>query len=542
MIRLEADLTEMQVASGTARFYNKSSTGLIKATTPFGCVVAGPETTFDLYVGDKSGEVIALKGKVDFVHPSGDAQYEVKEGCPSLLADGTQIASGEGGANPEWDGWNALRDGLWTKRLQASGPSQQYLPCGLHDEAWALEENGLWETVYYEGSYRHFWRPIRVAPGWAPFTVGRWTDWYGDQCWIPGEPFGYLTHHYGNWVLAGGLWYWAPPVVSVAVRVGLPAPPLPPLPLLPIPFAWFPGRVCWIHSAHHVGWVPLAPFEPYYCHRHWGPHSIIVDHGHRPQVDHRRCRYLRHAVVIHRDHLYRVDNYRQVRIPNLDHNSLAHGYHFTNVPVPQKRHQTALKRIKEDEEIASRRERERENAQAIRKRLRNARQDQPGRVHRIEGSKVSRKLVPEKAANRPERETKFPEKPLRKPAEAKADVGQPAQPAKPEQRAGLERRIRPPRPARTEDMYTVQPGPARQRELKRSAQARREVSRQNPSGPEQQFQYRPQRPQGQWEGRATRPAEAMERYRVSQGRQGQQNPRPQLQRGPREPQRRARTQ
>jgi hypothetical protein len=54
MIKLAEDTTEMDVASGEARFYNKSSTALIKATTPFGYVVAGPDTIFDLYVGDKS--------------------------------------------------------------------------------------------------------------------------------------------------------------------------------------------------------------------------------------------------------------------------------------------------------------------------------------------------------------------------------------------------------------------------------------------------------------------------------------------------------
>ena len=82
MIRLEEDLTEMDLASGTARFYNKSSTGLIKATIPFGYVVAGPQTTFDLCVGDKSAEVIALNGKVDFVHPSGEANMKWRPDPP----------------------------------------------------------------------------------------------------------------------------------------------------------------------------------------------------------------------------------------------------------------------------------------------------------------------------------------------------------------------------------------------------------------------------------------------------------------------------
>ena len=76
------------------------------------------------------------------------------------------------------------------------GRSVEYLPPNLRDEAYAFEENGRWERVPYEGTERWCWRP-RVVVGWSPFTVGRWTDWYGDQTWIPAEPFGYVTHHYG---------------------------------------------------------------------------------------------------------------------------------------------------------------------------------------------------------------------------------------------------------------------------------------------------------------------------------------------------------
>ncbi len=121
-------------------------------------------------------------------------------------------------------------------------------------------------TVYYEGRYRPFWRPT-VAAGWAPFTAGRWSAYYGDQCWIPYEPFGYVTHHNGNWVYAGNFWYWAPPVVSVQVGIG---------PMLGLGFGWYPGRVGWIHSGVNIGWIPLAPFEPYYCHRRWGPRTVVV--------------------------------------------------------------------------------------------------------------------------------------------------------------------------------------------------------------------------------------------------------------------------
>ena len=126
-------------------------------------------------------------------------------------ADAGQVGSGEASVDENWDDWNAARDSLWSKRVSVRGDSVKYLPAELDDEAYELEENGAWETVSYEGKERHFWRPTRVGPDWAPFTAGRWTEYYGDNTWIPDEPFGYATHHYGNWVYVNNAWYWGPP-------------------------------------------------------------------------------------------------------------------------------------------------------------------------------------------------------------------------------------------------------------------------------------------------------------------------------------------
>ena len=198
-IALDTDLAEMDVASGVARFYNKSSDTVIKATSPFGYVLAYPGTVFDFYVGDNSVEVVAVRGKVSFVHSATEAKYDVAAGSPSILADQQQVSSGEGTVDPDWNRWNTVRENFWAAKARVRGRSVEYLPPSLRDESYALDENGSWESVPYEGTSRWFWRP-RVVVGWSPFTVGRWTDWYGDQTWIPAEPFGYVTHHYGNWV------------------------------------------------------------------------------------------------------------------------------------------------------------------------------------------------------------------------------------------------------------------------------------------------------------------------------------------------------
>lgn len=95
-IVLDRNLAEMDVAAGQARFYNKSSDTVIKATSPFGYVLVNPGAVFDFYVGESSVEVVAVKGTVSFVHSATNLKYNVPAGFPSILADQNQVSSGEG--------------------------------------------------------------------------------------------------------------------------------------------------------------------------------------------------------------------------------------------------------------------------------------------------------------------------------------------------------------------------------------------------------------------------------------------------------------
>jgi Family of unknown function (DUF6600) len=476
MIKLAEDTTEIDIASGEARFYNKSSTALIKATTPFGYVVAGSDTVFDLYVGDKSVEVISLGGKVDYVHPSSAEKYEVVAGSPSILADSEQITSGEGKPDPDWDDWNAGEDELWARRLGMTGDSLKYLPPSLHDHAWELEENGGWERVYYDGAYRYFWRPFHIAPGWAPFTVGRWANYYGDSFWIPDEPFGYVCHHYGNWIFAHNFWYWAPPVFRARVSIGLPLPP--PLPfLLPIPFFWCPGRVSWIFSPGFVGWCPLAPFEPFFCHHFFGPNVFIINefNSHRFHTDIEHVHHIDHAVIVHDHDFFSVRNYNNVRISNINKTTIINNYHtspvvndtviknysttkerfnFTSEKVTMKPYQDVVNRIQQNE-IAARRA-GRENPEMIRQDLGRFREGRPVAGSHVQEPRLSNKLMPEGEVGKSRHEVTFPERELKRGGPGEPGMGQPG-PARPEHSGAMEERIRPPRPRGAEGVVPASP-------------------------------------------------------------------------------------
>ena len=368
LIGLRDDLTEIDIASGVARFYNKSSYAVIKATTPFGYVMAPAETCFDLYVDNDSAEVIALKGTLHLVHHTSETKYEVIAGSTSILADIRQVTVGKGTVDPDWDRWNKDGDALWAKRMEVRGESVGYLPPALHHEAYVFEEHGRWENVYYDGAYCYLWRPIHVSLGWAPFTVGRWTVWCGDHTWIPYEPFGYVTHHYGNWVFVRNCWYWAPPVTRVRRHLG----PR----LLAVGPAWYPGRVAWIHYGIRIGWVPLGPREPYYCHRRWGPRAVVVKNVNRTNRNFKinSYRHVQRAVIINRHHLYSVNNYSHVRIRHTDHDTIrkkfrvvpvvnstvinnykniGQRHNFTDVNVRHKPDQTPMKRIQRNHLVAT---------------------------------------------------------------------------------------------------------------------------------------------------------------------------------------------
>ena len=312
ILRLENDTTRMDMDSGLARFYNKSANATIEVSTPFGRVLAPPLTAFDMCLKADSVQMKSLEGTVIFSYLTDHSTHAIKAGEVSCLAGFQNITGGGDTIDKSWDAWNREMDEKWEDRLQDAGEEQNYLPATIRHESYALRENGIWETVYYEGTNCSFWRPRYVPSYWSPYTVGRWTVWYGDHCWIPYEPFGYVTHHYGNWIYIDSCsrWYWAPPDCHQRRENAH---------FLDIPFAWYPGRVSWIHRGAYVGWIPLAPYEPYYSYRNWGPLSRVVAKD--PRRSHKalyvkHCRYKNHAVIVDKSNLYRVTDYSHKRIYN----------------------------------------------------------------------------------------------------------------------------------------------------------------------------------------------------------------------------------
>ena len=148
----------------------------------------------------------------------------------------------------EFDRWNDLRD------IQLARPVRDpYLPAQFSPYASDFVAYGNWVPV---PEYGYAWAPI-VEVGWSPFRLGRWISWRGELVWLSNEPWGWVPYHYGRWRFypATG-WVWIPPVATAII--------------------WNPGAVAWVSGPEFVAWVPLAPGEIYYGHRHYGPWSVNV--------------------------------------------------------------------------------------------------------------------------------------------------------------------------------------------------------------------------------------------------------------------------
>jgi hypothetical protein len=297
LIALTDRLTEVALSYGKARIYSRAGQAEFIAGTPFGRVTVPPGNTVDVYLDDQQVEIFALQGRAYFTNDIKGEQREIAAGPIALVADANRTVLASGSVDRAWHAWNYDQEALWAQRERTTGESEKFLPPPLQRDAYVLDANGTWQSVYYEGAYYRFWRPLHVGTGWAPFTAGAWMVWRGDRVWVSHEPFGYITHHYGNWIYTQGYWYWAPPVTGVMVRAGLP--------LLHIGLGWYPGRVAWISAGIQVGWVPLAPFEPYYCHYHWGRRSVVVAKGFYPyRPASRPYQFHQHVVMVHRDRAF----------------------------------------------------------------------------------------------------------------------------------------------------------------------------------------------------------------------------------------------
>ena len=245
----------IQMASGTITFrVLRNNDASIELSTP--SVALRPAHTGVYRVS------IRPDGTTEITVRLGDIDVYTSKGSEHLRAGQAMLVRGENdpeyqiynaGPEDEWDRWNAGRDQM----LEHSVSSQYVNPdiYGTED----LDGNGRWVN---NPAYGQVWTPA-VTEDWAPYRNGRWVwqDYYG-WTWVSYDSWGWAPYHYGRWFrdpgfgwcwwpgARGGHHYWRPALVG---------------------FFGFGGGIGVGLGFGHVGWVPLAPYEPF--HPWWG-HGI----------------------------------------------------------------------------------------------------------------------------------------------------------------------------------------------------------------------------------------------------------------------------
>jgi len=140
-------------------------------------------------------------------------------------------------ADDGFDRWNQDRTSIVHRPY-----ARRYLPNELEDFEGELDEYGDWR---YTDEFGYVWMPSAMESGWRPYSWGRWLWLNSSWCWLPYEPWGWSTFHYGYWHWGTGMgWYWIPHNV------------------------WGPAWVNWWWDPWYYGWAPMS---------YWGYPGVLVN-------------------------------------------------------------------------------------------------------------------------------------------------------------------------------------------------------------------------------------------------------------------------
>ncbi|MCC6390697.1 MAG: hypothetical protein IT167_08845 [Bryobacterales bacterium] len=238
----------LQLASGTATYrILRDSNAQVELSTPNVAVYPLRRGLYRVTIlPDDTTEITVRSGEVDIYTPRGSERLRAGR---TMLVRGTpddpefQVTAAI--PRDDWDQWNEKRD----RDLERSASYRYVSPsiAGAED----LDSYGDW---VYDAPYGYVWTP-RVAVDWAPYRYGRWSwiDYYGWN-WVSYDPWGWAPYHYGRWYQGPRGWCWWPGAIHSR-------------------HYWSPGLVAFVGFGGgagvsvgfgNVGWVPLAPFEPYH--------------------------------------------------------------------------------------------------------------------------------------------------------------------------------------------------------------------------------------------------------------------------------------
>jgi len=262
---LENDTRSIQLAEGTIELrLLRGTDGTSNVDTPSISVRPRSSGRYRVSVTPDGQTLVTVR--------SGDAEVIGPQGATPLAPGTTIVAQGPSSdpsivSQPElaqdaFDSFNAERDAQFEHAVAEvqNVPNVDGDVTGVGD----LDAYGRWVS---DPTYGQVWTPANVAADWAPYRDGNWV-WEGNfgWTWIGAEPWGWAPYHYGSWYRSPTYgWCWFPPRPG-PVAVWRPA---------LVAFVSFGGGGTFGGFGYagggfglNIGWVPLAPYEPW--HPWWG--------------------------------------------------------------------------------------------------------------------------------------------------------------------------------------------------------------------------------------------------------------------------------
>jgi hypothetical protein len=254
VVKNASQLRDVQLAEGTLVLsIVQPQTNAVEIDTPSVTLRAMRAGRYRMSVRDDGTTVAtARSGSAEVVTPQqsygiADGQSIVARGAPGA----PQVAYAALPEDDAMDAFAGTRDRTTSDAVQSDSSIPAWI-AGFSD----LANYGQWIQVAPYGSV---WTPS-VPTAWAPFRYGSWTwaNGYG-WTWVADEPWGWAPFHYGRWFSCPSYgWCWCPPAAIGS-------------------YAWYPATVGFISYSYfsgavigtpYWGWVPLAPYEPFYA---WYP-------------------------------------------------------------------------------------------------------------------------------------------------------------------------------------------------------------------------------------------------------------------------------
>jgi len=251
----EPDFVQLRVTSGYAALdLRELAPGhTVELDTPGAAFTMERAGYYRVEVGPDTTAFRTYRGGSATMTPSGSTGAPVAANQQVVITgiESPRVETTAAPALTAWDRWNYQR----TDYL-AQPASARQLPVGVYG-AEALDQHGSWRTVETYGSV---WVPAGVAPGWSPYSTGRWIwDPRFGWTWLDDAPWGWAPYHHGRWVFVGSYWAWAPgpiivrPIYSPALVVFLGGPVVVGRPLYWAPLGWGEPVIRWWGRPRYVG-------------------------------------------------------------------------------------------------------------------------------------------------------------------------------------------------------------------------------------------------------------------------------------------------